>query len=517
MAQPLAHLVAIQDDHMRSTQLALGLLTLLLCSGVHAAAPDFNLSHHIHNWSRIVNGATPKRARSEQHALSMGYVMVNKKKAGDSQFSQLAVMKDFNAGHYPVVFDFNGGKSRFRDDTDDGAGFSTLRRDRVIGKDTDLDPEDMALLSQFGCSKTDPEPLLATDATVADFESTFYAASAATDLRWSALNLQSRWVVNQMIDALLESIRRRDHAAVMMDDLLPNISAGCANREAGGQGSYASYMDGKKDFVKRLTDILHAETSPYGSAYLVAGNVWQISSPQFASTYGAWYADGSLRLDLYYLEKGTQDGNNQIASSRDPQTRLPAFSYQGAGIPSNFVPASRVVLNTAHKTYPPTTQFVTEHLRVAGMAGAQGSWFGFTLAMNLDQQYADGSWVFNNTLQLLRAVPNFDNLARVPLGSRRYSASAMTYTSPNSQSSPSVVQSRNPLNGELYAVFLRSSGAIRLNLNEAVSSAVFVDPLFNPTSESALSCLRVGRGFVTLSCASRVGQGIRLTLQRSGR
>ena len=502
---------------MRSTSLAGALLFLLFCSSAHSADPDFSLYHHLHNWSRIINGSSAKRARAEKHALAMGYVMVNKKKASDPDFSSLAVMKDFNAGHYPVIFDFNAKQSRFRDDTDDGAGFSTLRRDRLIGKDTGLDQEDMVLLSQFGCSKTDPEPILSTDATVAEFESTFYAASAATDLRWSALNLQSRWVVNQMIDALLESIRRRDHAAVMMDDLLPNITAGCANREAGGQGSYASYMEGKKDFVKRLTDILHRETSPYGSAYLVAGNVWQISSPQFASTYGAWYADGSLRLDLYYLEKGTQDGNNQIASSRDPQSRLPAFSYQASGIPVNFVPASKVVLNTAHKTYPPAAQFLSEHLRVAGMAGAQGSWFGFTLAMNLDQQYGDGSWVFNNALQLLRALPNFDNLARVPLGSRRYSASAMTYTSPNSQSSPSVVQSRNPLSGELYAVFLRSSGAIRLNLNESVSSAVFVDPLFNPTSESALSCLRVGRGFVTLSCASQVGQGIRLTLRRSGR
>ncbi|MGY6215316.1 hypothetical protein ACW73L_09150 [Methylolobus aquaticus] len=503
----------------RTASLAIGMTLATLFADAGHTAPQDILHHHIHNWSRNYSPrqlSSPTWARAERHAVAMGYSTVNRGRAEDPAFDHLGVSKDFNGAFYPVIFDFSTNRLRYRPEAENGYGGNFIRPGATVGNFISMSRADMELLSVFGCSRRAGSVVLSPTATRAQFETAFYALESAPGGIWAFANLQNRWVVEQLAQGYTNAIINGDFSGTTFDDIArtpPDNS--CANRDVRQDGRYYNtWKEGQKALLQRITAALHSATSPLGYPYFVAANMYQINNSNSGNTYGAWYADRSLRLDAYYLERGTQGGHDQRANSTDPETGRPAFSYQANGAPRNFIPADRIHVSTAHQEFPPFSDFLREHLEVAGIAGRQGSWFSYIVGMGVDKTYSNGTFVFNNTLQLLRAIPNFDNLAEVPLTARFFNAASLTYTSPNSYASPSVVYSRNPINGEMYAVFLRTTGAITLRSNEYVASAVYTNPVFDNTTSNAIGCLRRGSGTVSLICSSRVGQGIRLKLAR---
>ena len=137
-------------------------------------------------------------------------------------------------------------------------------------------------------------------------------------------NLQSKWVVDQLVAAYLNGVRAGEFSGVVFDDAAKEFGQGMfTNKDVNRDGRYyPSWKEGQKDLIRRITAALHADISPLGYTYFVAANIWQMFSANIASTYGAWYANGSLRLDVYYLERGTSSGNVQTANAQDPQTGL---------------------------------------------------------------------------------------------------------------------------------------------------------------------------------------------------
>ena len=83
-------------------------------------------------------------------------------------------------------------------------------------------------------------------------------------------------------------------------------------------------------------------------------------------------------------------------------------------------------------------------LTTAGIAGRQESWFG---------SYGEANeWILSpgmNAIQLLRAIPNWDNLTNAV----NRSWDGAVYSSSQSYADQAIVYSRHPKTGKLFAVF----------------------------------------------------------------
>lgn len=141
-------------------------------------------------------------------------------------------------------------------------------------------------------------------------------------------------------------------------------------------------------------------------------------------------------------------------------------------------------------------QHFLQHLDACGTAGLHGAWFGWYGEDDVDLKDAAGRLVFTNDLQLLRAIPNWDNLAgiEVPLLGRRSPGNlrhwnGTTYRSPRSYASKDVIWSRRPETDELFAVFRSMEGRILLPPADAIERAVFADSWVSRTAENALDAL----------------------------
>ena len=101
-------------------------------------------------------------------------------------------------------------------------------------------------------------------------------------------------------------------------------------------------------------------------------------------------------------------------------------------------------------------------------------------------------------MQLLRAIPNWDNIAKVPVPAYNQpcpedqrSWNGQVYWSRNSYASTDVIWSRNPFNQELYVVFRSLGGKVELRPGEKVESAKFVNEWFGTTDEDATAALQI--------------------------
>jgi hypothetical protein len=154
-----------------------------------------------------------------------------------------------------------------------------------------------------------------------------------------------------------------------------------------------------------------------------------------------------------------------------------------------------------------------QHYKAAGIGATQGSWFGWYGETSVDKvNSSTGQLIHSNAMQLLRAIPNWENLAKVPLSSRQYDKTTNVYSSPRSKFSNSVIQGWNPVNNEIYAVFKSTAGQVDL-MGKKIISANFVNPYFSQTSENALPCLNEYNNKLSLKCADKIEQGIRITIQ----
>ena len=163
--------------------------------------------------------------------------------------------------------------------------------------------------------------------------------------------------------------------------------------------------------------------------------------------------------------------------------------------------------------------FFDQHLDACGTAGVQGSWFGWYGEDYVTIKDTEGRLIYTNACQLLRAIPNWDNIRRIPVSPfKTYSPTderrwdGRVYQSTHSHASHDIIYSRNPDNQELYVVFRNDAATVSLLAGEKLVSACFVSPWFSGTSEDALPGLHYDdeRRTVRLADPENLGRGIRI-------
>lgn len=458
-----------------------------------------------HNWPSAANG-DPIYAFPSKHAAAMGYEAVLNGNPADPQFAGIGAIKALNSAFLPVNIDMTAKTAKyiFWLLTDRLTKMSAYNPARDTWTTYPLEQGDLDLLTVYGCSKV-TSPNLTPASTAEEMAAAYYYD---TTYKTVYINLQNKEVVNRMIEWTLQTVLSGDPTitAAFFDDLNRNPTTACANRDVFPGGYYASWKDGHKALVKGVADVLHGTLAPNGDIYRVFGNIW--SPAAVAATFQKYYADGSLRLDHYYNEQGFAGGNTQKASGVTPEG-APAFVSSTGYLPADRVSVSGTYLKCKDPTW--TSSMITDDLaNAASVAATQGSWFGWFGQCGLDSKRADGTLVYGNADQLLRAIPNWDNQWGIPLSARAYNANLKKYSSPNSYFSPSTIFSRNPATGELFVVYRNQSYYVTLRAGETILSATYADSLFRDTGVNAKPCLWVSGRSVGLQCPEKVGMGIRM-------
>lgn len=488
---------------------------MLICLGSSFAWALDDFHHHIHNFSSNYNRNTTNAgdyALTARHALAMGYTVVTIGKPDETKYEQLGVMKLHNAYYAPMRFDLTQKKVSYFDYYADKNKNSLVRTDRNTWNWQAWDSEDFELLKAYGCAKSQQYKSTDTVDTLDELQQTYWTQWQNGSQSNVVANLQSRWVVDQLVQMTVASLFAGNYGALFFDDLARDNDT-CINKEAGGKGAYASWKDGQKDFVKRLTDWLHGRYTHNGKHYRISGNIWSPKSTLVKNTILKWYANRSLRLDHYYYEAGDYHGVSQSTDGIDPETGLPAFTSK-----SGYLPANVVSLSTTYGWYGPSVgdgaaAFFDHHLEVASTAAMQGSWFGWYGQNNVDRRDSYRRLVYTNDLQLLRAIPGLDNLAGLSLADRHYDPVLMQYRSSNSFASRDIIYSRHFATGELYVVFLKVGSEVTLRPGEKVLAAYFVNEVFETTTENAKYCIAQSSSRIRLTCASKIGNGLRMILR----
>ena len=492
-----------------------------------AAPTPYN--HHIHLFSN--------NDFKSEHAVEMDYTFVTTSKPEDAEYSNLKLIKEHNAKVCPVrVFEekssgklyvaYHGWFEQRGTDRNPIAEFNQLIRTNWVKYPLALG--DLNVIKGYCAAKSATDDLTVQNLTMPLLAERFHTAWPTEDNQFKAFNLLANWesrkVVQDLVAASTVAFPWEKYQAMFFDSLGEVKDIATSNANYGGMGSYATWNEGQLGFVKAVTDYARdIGLTKQAEPYRVFGNIWDPLGRQ--RTVLAWYGSGALRLDHYYHESGGV--GKQAPNGVVPGTTQPA--YVSAFDPMDYLPADRVALDDVYgynkelDTFDREEHFL-QHLDAAGTAGKFGAWFGWYGEDYLERRDKDGKLIYTNDLQLLRALPNWDNLADVPIPpfnspspdqERRWNGEV--YESPNSYASASVVYSRRPSTNELYVVFRSVDGTVTLRDGEQVKEARLVDDLFRKTTEDALPALIVGPG--TIKLASSAGhllkRGIRITLEAS--
>jgi len=492
-------------------------------------------NHHLHNFSSVPEVSS--------HAIEMGYYFVATKKPAESKYEGLKLIKLHNANVGPVrvycekrtgklYLRYHSYLERQSDNLNPLAAMHGLsRNNKTLYL---INQEDLEIIKGYSAAKLDISDLTLENLTMELFREYFYAAWETDSGGWLSFNLKGNWqskkVVDDMVAATTDDFPWEKYKAIFFDSFGASLNSRSTNADYGGQGSYKSWEEGKLDLVRRISEYarntaLTAQSAPYA----VFANIYDPKRQSAYRTVLKWYAQGILRLDHYYYEKGGLE--QQAPNGVVPSTSLPAYTD-----PKNpneaYLPASKVSLDDVVgfnrsdfdgvDVYNRTQHF-NQHLDACGTAGLYGAWFGWygEDAVNLEHK---GELIYTNDLQLLRSIPNWDNIARVPVPAYNQLSpedqrawDGHVYSSKNSYASSDVIWSRNPFNHELYVVFRSLVGKVALRPGEQVESAYFVNDWFGATDENALPALHIQRGSIRIRSEHRdkLNQGIRIIVSGS--
>jgi hypothetical protein len=508
------------------------LILLLVCvSGVEAAtsasnsstemafASDLLFHHHIHNF--YLNDSDKSKSNylvMQNHALAMSYDATTHylAKSLPGNLDTLKRILLHSAYYYPATIDFTKQQIKYTASYLDSDNRSNVNPERIVWNSYALNEKDLDILKGYGCAQSADYASISTTSTLDDAKLMFRIDK---DYGRVIANWQSKFVVEDLAKKTIQSLQIGNYDYLFLDDLI-RTPGDCVNKDFGGSGSYGSWKEGQLAFLQKVTDAAHTMQGRKGGQIKVFGNIW---SP-YADTYtAAWYADKKLRLDHYYFESGgyaKEDSlHGQSSNSTDPETGLPAFTpWNGIGyIPANLVSVGTHIttmdsLATGQGKQNVLDDYMMQHYVAAGIGASQGSWFGWYGETSVDKVDLLGKQIHSNAMQLLRVIPNWENLAKVPLSSRHFDKSANVYTSPNSSFSSTIIQSRNPLSNEIYAVFRSATGQLDLQ-GRSIDKASFVNSYFNKIEEDALPCLAESKSKITLKCTDKIDQGIRITVK----
>ncbi len=507
-------------------------------------------NHNLHNF--YVSEAT------YEHAAAMGYRFVPFSKAvdrdGNPAYRGLGVIRNHNSHISPLRIHVRKSDGKLFVTFHSHAGTTSqglnpvalangIRR-KNSGRRTEMDADDLRLLKGFGAARQDISELTMENVSYEQIQKRFYTSWPLEDQQFKSCNVlcnwQSRKVVEDMLQATLENIEWSQYDALFFDSLSGSARK-AANAQFGGRGTYASALEGKLAFVKAVVQFVRDPSKTGRSKpYFVFTNIYDPVGRTAAKT---WYGTGQLRLDHYYFEKGSKDAGSyltnhgyvlgqQYANGVVPGTTEPAYvNLDSSGNliePEAYLPANLVALDDAYTWSMRVSRqpgfdhaaFFDQHLDACGTAGIQGSWFGWYGEDHVSVKDSDGRLIYSNACQLLRAIPNWDNVRGIPVPPFRDHApgdqrnwDGQVYQSSHSLASRDVIYSRCPDNDELYVVFRNNEAVVQLQKGERVVAAQFVNAWFSKSGENALPCLRCDEqsGAVTLTDRQKLGRGIRMT------
>ena len=114
-------------------------------------------------------------------------------------------------------------------------------------------------------------------------------------------------------------------------------------------------------------------------------------------------------------------------------------------------------------------------------------------------------------LQLIRVLPNWDNLKKVPLTQRTWDSDI--YESPNSYADRNIIYSRHPATGKIFVVFLNATGKIKLMADEEVIIVNKTDRMFIETDDGR-NDIQIVDNEIYLTNAEGIGKGYIITTTR---
>lgn len=477
---------------------------------------DILYHHHIHNfYMNDWDKTKPNYLAVQNHALAMSYEATTHylAKSLPGEIDNLKRILLHSAYYTPANVYFSKKQVKYYPGYMDSNNYSTINPARIVWDAYAYDANDIAIFKGFGCAALSNYSSVSVSTTEENAKKMFRTDK---DYGLFVLNWESKYVVDELVAKTIKTLQTGRYDYVFFDDL-PKNPGTCLNKNFGGKGFYPNWKEGQLAFLQRITDAAHSMTGRKKSPIKVFGNIW---SPYSDGQSAKWYAEKKLRLDHYYFESaGFAPADflyGQTANGRDPETGLPAYiPITGGFIPANLISLS-TNLNTMYAYASGKTElkstYAFQHFQAAGIAAKQGSWFGWYGETSVDKTDTTGAFIHTNAMQLLRSIPDWENLASVPLSSRQYDKATNVYSSPNSKISNQVIQGVNPANNEMYVVYTNQSGQVDLQ-GKTLQSASYVDDFFKKTGVNALSCLTVSNGKLILKCANKLEKGIRLTLK----
>ncbi|MBN2448891.1 MAG: hypothetical protein JXR77_00795 [Lentisphaeria bacterium] len=503
------------------------------------ADPGFP-NHHLHNFA-CGEASLP----IHEHALAMGYRYVVSGKPKGERYAQLDLIGNTNASVCPIrVYREKGsGLTRiaylghFADRNGRNAIAALHGLDRPCHRRTAMTEEDLRLLKGYAAAKRPLDDLTLANANYEEIFARFHPKWVIDEPDRVGFNLSMNWinrtVVATCIKALTESFPWDRYQAIFFDSLGDGASPiRTTNPDALPGGPFPTRAEGHFEFVRAVCNFARdpARTGQ-PRPYRLFANIYDPLSANSRKHILRWYGQDLLRFDHYYLEKGGEAATG--ANGNVPGSTEPAYVDFGENaLPDAYLPA-RLVAFDDHYGWSRKREFLRDfdhgafleqHLQAAGHAAIQGSWFGWYGEDTVSRRDSDGRLIYSNACQLLRALPNWDNMAGVPVpGFGDYHATdqrrwdGRTYGSPNSFASPEVVYSRNPDNGELYVVYLSETGIVRLPVGTRIEAGAVANEWFVATDRNALPALAIAAGGseARLADLSLLGKGLRLKLTRA--
>jgi hypothetical protein len=487
--------------------------------------------HHVHNF--FFNDSDDTKDNylvMQQHALAMSYDATTHYllKELPSKYDKLNRIMLHDAYFIPLKVDFSTVpyEVKYSASYRDKENRSQVNLNRIVWESYPIDANDMEIIKNYACAKSPNYNALTINSSFNDFSRHLYIDS---DYKTIIANWQSKFIVKVLAEATLENLKTKNYDYLFIDDITRNITANpndgvvaeCVNKTFGGEGYYNTWKAGQLAFLQKISEGAHQLKGYHDSQIKVFGNIWSPFAGNLSETAAKWYENNDLRLDHYYFESGgfaSEDVYGQVANDTIPEGEvgggLPAFKPLGGG----YIPASLVSLGTHIDTMymlandPENNtlfnDYLLQHYIASGTAAVQGSWFGWYGETSVDKKNVNNKLIHTNEMQLLRAIPNWDNLSEIPLNQRSYDIEKNQYISPNSQFNSEVIISKNPVNGDIYVLVKKLGATLNLS-HKSIKQAYFVNDFFMKKNY-AKSCFEAIGEKTKFICANRLGQGIRI-------
>jgi len=231
---------------------------------------------------------------------------------------------------------------------------------------------------------------------------------------------------------------------------------------------YATQQEGQLIYLQRMKNHFNKTLGLDG----ISGNPYRIRN----------YTESHKIIPLDYLYNERGDNKTNIMSDYPLiPTNIVGVSLPGDGLLNNDYPTA---------------------LSTAGLAMKQGNWFGWFASGNPSKT--------DNGVQLLRALPNWDNLSKTTV--RSWNSTTQTYKTSQNYADPNIVYGVHPKTKKMFVVFQKQTATLPIPQGKKIVDIKRVDYLFIETTVDGKADFTNTNNQLTLNVATQTGKGYIMTL-----